>query len=350
MAKKSKAKLPGCIYKKRGRYYWKVKLPGKAEVKARPLVPTGGRYATKDKGVAVYVAEQIWTNAVFHADVSMNVPGDGSLASLVRAYLGHADAYYRHADGTPTKSPTSIRQAMKPLIKHFGTLPAEEFGPLKLKEIRKTMLGQTRVKDKVEIPRYCRKEINKRIGMMKSMVKWAVSEELLPASCYHALQTVRGLEIGRSTAVDHPRVQPADIKDVEAVLPYTAPVVAAMVRLQLLTGMRFGELTIMRPCDVDTKSEKDVWLYRLPEGSHKTAHHGHDRTVAIGPRGQDVLRPYLLTGCVAIGLAAAVLFVLHFFVISRIIFPGDCLVCTGVKGFSAVGRGSPPGYPMPERP
>ncbi len=38
------------------------------------------------------------------------------------------------------------------------------------------------------------------------------------------------------------------------------------------------------------------------------------------------------------------------FCLSRIIFPGDCLVCTGVKGFSAVGRGSPPGYPMPERP
>ncbi len=42
MAKKSRSKLPECIYKKRGRYYWKVKLPGEAEVKARPLVPTGG--------------------------------------------------------------------------------------------------------------------------------------------------------------------------------------------------------------------------------------------------------------------------------------------------------------------
>jgi integrase len=216
------------------------------------------------------------------------------MASLVRTYIVHADAYYRHADGTPTKSPASIRQAMKPLVKHFGTLPAEEFGPLKLKEIRKTMLGQTRLKKRVEVPRYCRKEINKRIGMIKSMFKWAVSEELLPANCHHALQAVRGLERGRSTATDHPKVQPADMRDVEAVLPYTSPVVAAMVRLQLLTGMRSGELVIMRPCDVDTKSEEDVWLYRLPEGRHKTAHHGHDRTVIIGPRGQAILRPYLL--------------------------------------------------------
>jgi len=53
MAEKSRSKLPGCICKKRGRYYWKV----------------------------------------------------------------------------------------KPLVKHFGTLPAEEFGPLKLKEVPKIMLG-----------------------------------------------------------------------------------------------------------------------------------------------------------------------------------------------------------------
>ena len=183
---------------------------------------------------------------------------------------------------------------MKPLIEYFPALPAEEFGPLKLKEVRNIMIGQTRIKNGIEHRRYCRKEINKRIGMIKSMFKWAVSEELLPANCYHALQTVRGLERGRSAAVDHPKVMPADIRDVEAVLPYTTPVVAAMIRLQLLTGMRSGEIVITRPCDVDTKSEKDVWLYRLPDGKHKTAHHGHERIVTIGPRGQDILRSYLL--------------------------------------------------------
>jgi len=36
----------------------------------------------------------------------------------------------------------------------------------------------------------------------------------------------------------------------------------------------------------------DVWLYR-PE-SHKTEHHDRDRIIAIGPKAQDMLRPYLL--------------------------------------------------------
>jgi hypothetical protein len=45
-----------------------------------------------------------------------------------------------------------------------------------------------------------------------------------------------------------------------------------MVRLQLLTGMRSGELFIMRAADIDTIGK--VWLYRPgsdqgPHGTHK---------------------------------------------------------------------------------
>ncbi|MFO1095031.1 MAG: hypothetical protein U0992_17250 [Planctomycetaceae bacterium] len=36
----------------------------------------------------------------------------------------------------------------------------------------------------------------------------------------------------------------------------------------------------------------DVWLYR-PD-THKTEHHERDRIIPIGPKGQDILRPYLL--------------------------------------------------------
>jgi hypothetical protein len=38
--------------------------------------------------------------------------------------------------------------------------------------------------------------------------------------------------------------------------------------------------------------QNDVWTYR-PE-SHKNEHHGRDRVSFIGPKAQDVLRPYLL--------------------------------------------------------
>lgn len=54
--------------------------------------------------------------------------------------------------------------------------------------------------------------------------------------------------------------------------------------------MRLGEVCIVRPCDIDRSA--DVWTYR-PE-SYKTEHHDRDRTVHIGPKGQQILARYLL--------------------------------------------------------
>lgn len=63
-----------------------------------------------------------------------------------------------------------------------------------------------------------------------------------------------------------------------------------MVRFQRLTGCRLGKVCSLRPGDIDTSG--DVWSYR-PE-THKNEHHERQRVIFIGPRAQDVLRPYLL--------------------------------------------------------
>jgi integrase len=67
-------------------------------------------------------------------------------------------------------------------------------------------------------------------------------------------------------------------------------VVADMARLQLLAGMRPGEVIMMRPCDLTMRTD-GAWVYR-PE-SHKTEHHGRERRIFIGPEAQTILRPYL---------------------------------------------------------
>ena len=45
-------------------------------------------------------------------------------------------------------------------------------------------------------------------------------------------------------------------------------------------------------------SNPNCWIYRPgsdqgEHGTHKTAHHGHDRSILIGPRAQEVIRPFL---------------------------------------------------------
>ena len=73
-----------------------------------------------------------------------------------------------------------------------------------------------------------RSVINKRIGMLKRMFRWAASQQLVPVTVYQALATVENLRAGR---------------------------------------------------------------YRAKE--HKTAYRGHTRLIAIGPKGQTILRPFL---------------------------------------------------------
>jgi integrase len=101
---------------------------------------------------------------------------------------------------------------------------------------------------------------------------------------------VPGLRRGRTGAKEGAGVKPPAADLVDAMLPQLNPTVRAMVELQRLTGMRPGELVIIRPADVDRSG--DVWEYRPAE--HKTAHAGKDRTVYLGPKAQDVLRPFLL--------------------------------------------------------
>ena len=84
---------------------------------------------------------------------------------------------------------------------------------------------------------------------------------------------------------------PVDDATVDATLPHLTPIVADIVRLQRLTGMRPSEVCGLRPCDIDHSGGK-VWQY-VP-ASHKTEHHGRQRVILIGPKAQAILRPYLL--------------------------------------------------------
>jgi integrase len=62
-----------------------------------------------------------------------------------------------------------------------------------------------------------------------------------------------------------------------------------MIEIQRLTGMRPGEVVIMRTIDVDMSGH--VWIY-TPE-SHKTEHHGRERRIFFGPAARAILKPWL---------------------------------------------------------
>lgn len=138
----------------------------------------------------------------------------------------------------------------------------------------------------------CRGTINKRVDAIRRVFRWAVAEELVPSDALHGLLAVSGLREGRTTAPDHPAVEPVPEADIQATLPHLSEVVADMVRFQRATGCRPAECSIIRPGDVDRSGE--VWEYRPRR--YKTQHHGkkQKRVIFIGPTAQAILAPYLL--------------------------------------------------------
>jgi len=128
------------------------------------------------------------------------------------------------------------------------------------------------------------------------MFKWAVENELVSPSVLHGLQAVRGLQRSRTEARETSPIGPVHLAAVEATLPHLNRHVAAMVQLQQLTGMRPGEVCAIRPCDIEMSGT--VWFYRPgsnqgPTGQHKTAHHGRQRIIALGPKCMEIIKPFL---------------------------------------------------------
>lgn len=85
-------------------------------------------------------------------------------------------------------------------------------------------------------------------------------------------------------------MRPVADETIKATLAFLPPIIADMVRLQRITGMRSDNLVLLRPCDID-RSEK-VWVYEPQR--HKTQHHKKKLFILVGPQGRTILEPYLL--------------------------------------------------------
>lgn len=206
-------------------------------------------------------------------------PESVTVGEIVLGFVKHAQVYYRKPDGTPTSEATRVVSELRPLIKLYKDQPAAAFGPLSLEAVRNEMIQLG----------WVRSTINHAIGTVKRCFKWGTQKELIPPSVLHGLQSVDGLEAGRSEAKESKPVRPVPDEFVDAVLPFVNRHVGAMIELQRLSGMRSGEVCIMRGADIDTTGE--LWCYT--PSSHKTQHHQRHRQIWLGARCQAILRPFL---------------------------------------------------------
>jgi hypothetical protein len=150
-----------------------------------------------------------------------------SINELLAKYWAYACRYYS-PNGKPSPELRSMHDVLRWVRTLYTDLPAREFGPLARKAIRQYMVDR----------KLARSNINRQIGRIKRIFKWAVSEQLVPTSVFEGLRSVDGLRFGRTDARETEPVKPVAIQWVNAVLPHVAPPVSAMIQLQMLTGTR----------------------------------------------------------------------------------------------------------------
>jgi integrase len=228
---------------------------------------------------------------------------DLTINELVLAFDKHAAEHYRRPDGTPTGEVRDYKLSLRPLLYLYGHTLVNDFDVLGLQNVRQLMIHGYAHPSRGPQKALARGLINQRVDRIKRMFKWGVSQKKVPVAVWHELTALRGLQRGRSAAKESERILPVDQKAVDATLPFVARQVAAMIRLQLATGMRSGEVVTIRGIDIDTKVKPgpdgvQLWHYRPgsdkgPTGQHKTAHHGHERVIRLGPKAQAILKPWL---------------------------------------------------------
>jgi len=171
---------------------------------------------------------------------------------------------------------------IRPLLKVHGLTRLEDFGPLALQEVR----------DYAASLGWSIGYVNQGLTRARAVFKWGVVNEYFDPSKFRALELVEGVKAGETKATSRPKIKPVEWSHVEPVLAKLSPMVAAMVQIHGLTGMRSGELTGLTLGEIDRTG--DVWIYRKSE--HKTAHRGKEKIICFGPRAQALLAPYLNHG------------------------------------------------------
>lgn len=172
---------------------------------------------------------------------------------------------------------------LAPLLALFGESPAAEFGPRALRTVQADMVRR----------RWCAAQVNRRIVRIRTVWRWAESEELLPRGSWESLRTVRGVNRRTPGVVVHAPRRPVHIEQIRPVLRHVLPAVRGLILVQYWSGMRPAEAREMRIEQVDRTSDGlggGVWVY-LP-AVHKSDWRDGDagRAVLLGPKCQAVMR------------------------------------------------------------
>ncbi len=175
----------------------------------------------------------------------------------------------------------NYRHALAPLVALHGNVPAAQIAGPHLRAVQQDMIAR----------RWKRSHINRSVGRIRTVWRWAEEEGHVPAGSWSVVSAVKPLGRPRPGIEESRPVQPVPWVSVAHAAYIGAP---AYLRLYLLLawwcGARPGELARLRVKDIDQRGE--TWLARVPQ--HKNAWRGHERVIVFGPEARHLLEWRLL--------------------------------------------------------
>jgi integrase len=202
-----------------------------------------------------------------------------TLDDAAKRFLEHCETYYRRADGTQTREAVNCELALRSIRARCGRKDVDEMGYQDLLDARSDLIGSG----------LNRETVNQRVGIWRRFAAWALDNRLCSAQTKAEFWAVGALKRGRTQAPEGDPVLPVSHRIVKLTIAEMPPNLAAMVRVHELCGARPGEICDMRPCDIERR--RGCWVYR--PATHKTAHKGGIRVIALGPMAQRILEPWM---------------------------------------------------------
>jgi integrase len=127
--------------------------------------------------------------------------------------------------------------------------------------------------------------INGYLARLRRIFRWAIRNDYLPLKTLMLFDLSERVDATWNNVKQKVAITTVSREHIAAVLDEVPPTVAAMVKFQLHTGCRPGEVRRLRLRDVD--QSKAIWEYTPRD--HKTSHLGKTHVICIGPQAQKLV-------------------------------------------------------------
>ncbi len=202
-------------------------------------------------------------------------------------YVRDREQKYKSANELDT-----LKRVLREFRSRFGETEAELFSESNFQAFRRHLITfgiQPKSPDQKPktLSRYV---VNKYCRHIVRLFEFASeTSNAIPKQIYQSIAAVKPLKPKDRVAPETRPIRLVEESIVELTIQKLHPIIADMIRLQLLTGMRPGEVCMIRPGDII--QGEDAWAF-YPT-SHKTAHQGSDRKIYFGPDAQKILKKYM---------------------------------------------------------